>query len=215
MSDKISYQKIRQALRRATPPGWVAQKKMAPPYRQTLVDKGKYNPNQPKIAAVLILIFIKDNQLYFPLIHRNTYPGPHSNQIGFPGGKIEETDDNLQQTAVRETYEEIHALPDKIEVLGKLTQLFIPPSNFIVHPFIGLYNAPPLFVPDEHEVKNIIHVNLLNFLQNPPTTTHSVHTEMGQFQVPAFNIDNNQIVWGASAMILNEFLSLLQDTLEL
>src|SRR5690606_26308386 len=116
---KISFNHLRDKLDFNQIPGWTAQHEMSPPDRQTLVDRGSFNLKNPRVAAVLILIYEEEGILKFPVIHRNTYAGVHSNQIGFPGGKVEEMDLNLAHTAMRECHEEINADPDNIEILGE------------------------------------------------------------------------------------------------
>src|SRR5690606_15561515 len=156
-------------------------------------------------AAVLILIYEEEGILKFPVIHRNTYAGVHSNQIGFPGGKVEEMDLNLAHTAMRECHEEINADPDNIEILGELTELFIPPSNFLVYPFMGLYHNIPKFKPCDYEVKQILPITLENFLLDPQKSNLVLNHHGESYNVPAFNLSNNMKVWGATAMMLNEF----------
>lgn len=210
----LNYSLLREKLNFNEIPGWSAQKAMSPPYRQELVDNSSYSFQSPKIAAVLILIYQKSGKLYFPLIHRNTYPGVHSNQIGFPGGKIEK-DETLDKTAIRECYEEIYASTNNIEILGELTELFIPPSNFLVYPFIGLYNDIPNFKPCDKEVKSIIPLHLESFLKDPKKTTLNITLSKKTYPVPAFELPNDMKVWGATAMILNEFRTFVINSLNL
>ena len=211
----ITLQTLKSKLNFANIPGWGAQMQMSPPYRQALVDEGKFDLKNPRIAAVLILIYEENGILKFPVIHRNTYPGVHSNQVGFPGGKIESEDQNLAETAIRESQEEIKAIPDKIEILGELTELFIPPSNFLVYPFVGLYHDLPQFEPSDLEVKKIIPMNLIEFLQNSKKTELTVHSHGKDYQVPAFDLENGPKIWGATAMMLNEFHTFLTNSLDL
>uniref|UniRef100_UPI0039A58386 NUDIX hydrolase n=1 Tax=Ornithobacterium rhinotracheale TaxID=28251 RepID=UPI0039A58386 len=215
MDYQLNSYNIKKLFKQQCAPGWSAQKVMAPPYRQSLVDKAKYNPANPKLAAVLIIIYEEKGELYFPVIHRNTYPGVHSNQIGFPGGRVESADENLQATALRESLEEINANPNCIEIVGELSQLFIPPSNFMVHPFVGVYNGKPDFIPSEREVKAIIPLKLNEFIHSPNIIEHTVVVDNIAHQVPAFALPNNLICWGATAMMLNEFLVFLRNSLNL
>ncbi len=209
-----SLQNIARQLDFEATPGWQAQIEMAPPYRQSLVDSGRLDVS-PKIAAVLILLYEDNGRLKFPLILRNTYPGVHSNQIGFPGGKVEAQDKNLSETAIRETHEEIAASPSKIKILGELTQLFIPPSNFLVYPFVGIYKGNSNFKPNDKEVNKIIPVDLLEFQKSENKILHSVNVRNKETLVPAFRLPENQIVWGATAMMLNEFRVFSKESLNL
>ncbi|CAI9430208.1 Putative NUDIX hydrolase [Candidatus Ornithobacterium hominis] len=206
LQSKLNFQKI---------PGWKAQQVMAPPYRQNLVDEARFNTQKSKIAAVLIILCEINDEIYFPVIHRNTYPGIHSNQVGFPGGKVEKSDENLEQTAIRESFEEIGAKPEAIEIWGELTELFIPPSNFIVHPFVGSYKLNPNFIPCDKEVKDIIFLSLKEFILNPPLQNYTVNVKGKAHKVPGFNLNQNLNVWGATAMMLNEFLEFIRNSLNL
>lgn len=212
---EINFEKIKESLDFKQVPGWKAQYEMSPPDRQNLMDNAKFNLENPKIAAVLILIYKFNGVLKFPVILRNTYPGVHSNQIGFPGGKVEKNDENLEHTAMRESFEEINAAPEKIEVLGQLTELFIPPSNFLVYPFVGLYHGIPNFKPCDHEVKEIISIDLIKFLQNPQKTNLKLDYHGKPYEVPAFALENNMKIWGATAMMLNEFYRFTRNSLSL
>jgi len=212
---KISFNHLRDKLDFNQIPGWTAQHEMSPPDRQTLVDRGSFNLKNPRVAAVLILIYEEEGILKFPVIHRNTYAGVHSNQIGFPGGKVEEMDLNLAHTAMRECHEEINADPDNIEILGELTELFIPPSNFLVYPFMGLYHNIPKFKPCDYEVKQILPITLENFLLDPQKSNLVLNHHGESYNVPAFNLSNNMKVWGATAMMLNEFYRFTRNSLHL
>lgn len=212
---EINFQNIKDKLDFNQIPGWKAQYEMSPPDRQNLVDKATFNFKKPRIAAVLILIYQENKTLKFPVILRNTYPGIHSNQIGFPGGKLEDSDKDLAHTAMRESFEEINAQPENIEILGELTELFIPPSNFLVYPFIGLYHGIPQFKPCDYEVKQIIHIELLKFLSNPQKTNLTLNHQGKTYDVPAFALENEMNIWGATAMMLNEFYRFTRNSLSL
>lgn len=210
--EDLDLKKISSILNFEQIPGWEAQKVMSPPDRVKLIDKNKDIFKEAKIAAVLLLLYQEDNRLKLPVFLRQSYKGVHSNQIGFPGGKVEKKDLNLQATAIRESKEEIGATPENIEILGKLTQLYIPPSNFMVHPFVGIYNSKPDFTPCDFEVKEIITIDLIDFISNTQTTTISLSK---QRTAPAFELENGMKIWGATAMILNEFSVFVRKMLNL
>lgn len=193
-------------------PGPIAQNAMAPSFRQKLVEEMMSKTSIHKKAAVLILLYENENKIFFPVIHRNSYPGTHSDQIGLPGGKIEFTDKTIEDTAIRETKEEIKANASSIQIIGKLTDLFIPMSNFIVHPFVGYYREKANFSPSFDEVKKIIPLPLHHFLVNPPISNFHVNAK---YDVPCFQIEGSIPIWGATAMILNEFLVLIKNSLNL
>jgi 8-oxo-dGTP pyrophosphatase MutT (NUDIX family) len=138
----------------------------------------------------------------------------HSAQVGFPGGKYEAIDNNdLMQTAIRETEEEVGVPNAIVEVLKTMSPLYIPPSNFIVHPYIAIAESTPNFVKQEEEVEAIIEVRLVDFLDETNTLTTRVPTSFNvEVDVPAFKL-NEHIVWGATAMILGEIKDLLKQVL--
>ncbi|NBW27930.1 MAG: CoA pyrophosphatase [Flavobacteriaceae bacterium] len=186
-----------------------AHLKMVPAERILEVERKKNFSNKPRKAAVLMLIYPKTNKSHLALIVRNTYPGVHSAQIGFPGGKVELEDDSLTQTALRETHEEIGIHPEKIEVIKSFTEVYIPPSNFIVAPFLGISYSELEFVEQEEEVAGIIEFPLLDFLNEKTIVNKFMNTSYGKnIEVPTFKI-NDHYVWGATAMMMSELKEVL------
>lgn len=189
--------------------------KMSPPYRLELEAKMKTKSKSTRKAGVMALFYPNANdETHLVLILRKTYKGVHSAQVGFPGGKYEDADKNdLQETAIRETEEEIGVSRTQFEVIKTISPIYIPPSNFIVHPFIGISNDYLEFYKQDEEVESIIEVKLSEFLCESNTITAKVPTSFDvEVDVPAFNL-NNQIVWGATAMILGEIKDLLKQVL--
>ena len=127
---------------------------------------------KPKKAAVMMLFYPKDTQTHLVLIQRNTYPGVHSSQIAFPGGKVELEDETLSHTALRETHEEIGIVPNQIQVVRAFSEVYIPPSNFMVYPFLGLSQNELTFNPDPEEVAGIIELPLVHFLDENNVVKH-------------------------------------------
>jgi 8-oxo-dGTP pyrophosphatase MutT (NUDIX family) len=165
-----------------------------------------------KTAAVLMLLYPKSEKTHLVLIVRNTYKGVHSAQIAFPGGKQEPEDYNLEATAMRETFEEVGVSPDKIEILKPFTQVYIPPSNFMVHPFFGICKEDISFIPDPSEVAEIIELPLSVFLNDAIVVETQMSTSYSNsITIPAFKIENH-IVWGATAMMLSELKEVLIRT---
>ena len=191
--------------------GVEAQFKLAPEMRLAYDDK-KITANNPKIAAVLALFYPNNNNnTSLLLTKRASYNGPHSNQISFPGGKIEKSDNNLSQTALRETFEEVGVSQEKVEILREITNVYIPPSNFLVTPFIGITKTKPMFKVNS-EVAEIIEISFLDLLDdNNVGTIQITNSYMKETLVPSFNI-NGSVVWGATAMILSEIKELLKKT---
>lgn len=195
-------------------PAEASQFKMSPPFRKELVNMHREAMKTAKKAGVLALFYPdKMQQTKLVLILRKTYNGVHSAQIGFPGGKLEVKDDSLESAAIRETFEEIGVCIQDIEVLRKLTQVYIPPSNFYVQPFIGISRTTPRFIKQEEEVEDIIEVFLKHFMDDDILISKRVKTSYNiEVEVPAFEL-NGHVVWGATAMILNEIKDLLKQML--
>lgn len=195
-------------------PAEVSQFKMSPPFRLELLKQQNEAIKGAKKAGVLALFYPNSQQeTMLVLILRKTYKGVHSAQVGFPGGKIEKQDYSLEAAALRETYEEIGVPVHHVEVLRQLTEVYIPPSNFYVQPFIGISKTTPVFVKQEDEVEAIIEVPLLHFFDEQIVTTRKVSTSYKvDVEVPAFQL-NNHVVWGATAMILSEIKDLLKQLL--
>ncbi len=166
--------------------------------------------HKPQQAAVLALLYPDiERQVHMVFILRKSYNGHHSGQISFPGGKIEKKDKNLQQTALRETHEEIGVSPDKITIVKQLTPVFIPVSNYHVTPFLAVTLQTPVFIPDTHEVEQIIEVDFEQILNNPLTDIQKDY--FGKtYNLKSFDI-NGLKIWGATAMILAEVRQLFNE----
>ncbi|MBU2921306.1 CoA pyrophosphatase [Winogradskyella psychrotolerans] len=189
--------------------------KMSPPYRLELAEKMKKKSKAAKRAGVMALFYPNTNdETHLVLILRKTYKGVHSAQVGFPGGKYEDNDNNdLMETAIRETEEEIGVSRTHIDVLKTMSPIYIPPSNFMVHPYIGISKEYLIFTKQDEEVEEIIEVKLTDFLNDNSTITTTVPTSFDeQVDVPAFKF-NGHIVWGATAMMLGEIKDLLKQVL--
>lgn len=165
--------------------------------------------NHYKEASVLICLIFDKQTIYIPLIQRPKEKGPHSQQISLPGGSYDKIkDQKLLDTALRETYEEIGILLKHNQILGKLSSLYIPVSNFLVHPYVGFLKNLPTFYIDKNEVEELLLFPLEEFIK--PNNKKYQQVSLREFlpiriRVPAFCI-SNKIIWGATAMILNEFL---------
>jgi len=184
---------------------------MAPEQRVSDLKDIKSKKANAKKAGVMALFYPdKAQQTRILLILRNTYPGVHSNQIGFPGGKAEKTDASLLETALRETHEEVGVSKEEIAVKQALTPIYIPPSNFEVFPYLGLSYNTPNFVAQESEVEALIEVRLSDFLLDSNRIDQNLITSYSstKIAVPAFKL-NGYVVWGATAMMLNEIKELL------
>ncbi|MDQ6469315.1 CoA pyrophosphatase [Flavobacterium sp. LHD-80] len=188
--------------------------KMAPKERMQELKNLDISAKNPRIAAVMMLFYPKNGKTHLVLIVRNAYNGVHSSQIAFPGGKYEISDFDFKDTALRETNEEIGVLPEKIEVVKHFTPMYIPPSNFLVHPFMGIAREELSFFPDIREVAAIIELPLSVFLNDEIIIEATLSTSYAaNALVPAFSIQNH-IVWGATAMILSELRDVLKTVLD-
>lgn len=187
---------------------------MAPELRIEELKKQEERKKNPKKAGVMALFYPhSDYETRLLLIERNRYPGVHSGQIGFPGGQSEPGDRDILDTALRESCEEVGTVKENIEVIRPASELYIPPSNFEVSPFIALYHKERPFKRQVSEVEAIIEVPIADFLDDRKLITKKLSTSYArEIEVPAFHFQGH-IVWGATAMMLSEIRELLQKVL--
>jgi len=182
-----------------TLPGEQAQLEMAPQFR------GEFTlESDPTPAAVMILMFPSENTTGVVFIKRNTYDGPHSAQVSFPGGAWEPSDESMEQTALRETREEL-GITGEIHLLGSLTQLHIPVSNFVVTPIAGWLEQRPLYHPDPLEVQYVIESSLEELFDPANILSYQWEQHGRTIVAPYYRVGKEKI-WGATAMMLCEFL---------
>tara|TARA_R110002074_G_scaffold28550_2_gene82390 strand:+ start:3008 stop:3646 length:639 start_codon:yes stop_codon:yes gene_type:complete len=186
--------------------------KMVPPFRQELLKKQEKAIKKAKHAGVLALFYPdEDMETKFVLILRKAYKGVHSAQVAFPGGKLEAQDISLQDTALRETFEEVGVPIDAVKIVRNISQVYIPPSNFYVQPFIGVTQTTPKFIKQDDEVEALIEIDLEHFLDEQSLVSKKVKTSYSiEVEVPAFKL-NDFVVWGATAMMLSEIKDLLKQ----
>jgi 8-oxo-dGTP pyrophosphatase MutT (NUDIX family) len=159
-------------------------------------------------SAVLVLLYQEKNTIYFPLIQRAMYDGTHGGQMAFPGGKKEDTDENLIRTALRESQEEIGIKAIDVKIIGELSTIFIPPSNFWVKPILGYLDYIPDFFPDSREVQKVVPIKLMDLLNDELLKEKEISINGKAINTPGFEFENNW-VWGATALILSEFKEIL------
>lgn len=212
--DFQDFLNISPKLRKITLPGEESQLKLAPMLRLKELEKLNIDEKNPNHAAVLAVFYPGlQNETRFVLILRKTYRGVHSNQVGFPGGRVEPEDRDLMHTALRETEEEVGIPQHEVEVVRELSRLYIPPSNFWVYPFMGVMKKTPVLVPQEEEVESVLEIELKDFLEDSCLTTETLSTSYAkEIEVPAFRL-NGHVVWGATAMMLSEMKDILRQVL--
>lgn len=191
-------------------PGLEAQAKMSSRSRPVYPEI----PEDARPSAVLGLLYPVDNRLHLLLIKRVADGKAHSGQISFPGGKKEPTDATLVVTALREAQEEVGVMSDEVDVLGPLSTLYIPVSNFQVHPFMGFAKSRPVFTLSMREVDHVLEIPLDELIH--PDTKTVTDIEIPSFsmvlrKVNAYQTATSGIIWGATAMIIAELETILEE----
>lgn len=189
-------------------PAYSAQKLMEPPMRKTF----ELDSSKAKKAATILLLFY-EQEWKFILIQRSSHPlDKHKGQISFPGGSIE-VGESSDQAAVREAEEEIGLAANDVELIGKLSDLFIPVSNFIVSPYVAFAKIDKnKLVKQEAEVAEILSIKLADFMNDENIKKRSMKMSNGMTikDIPYYDL-NEKIVWGATAMMLSEFREVVKE----
>ncbi|SNR16409.1 NUDIX hydrolase [Tenacibaculum jejuense] len=191
--------------------GTTSQFKLVPEIRIKISEE-TIKKNNPRKAAVLCLFYPdSEGKTVFLLTKRASYKGTHSAQISFPGGKADEEDKTFADTALRELEEEVGVDRNSVQLIRQISDTYIPPSNFMVTPFIGYLNKKPNYVTNK-EVAEIIEVQLDDLLDDSKISSVELDTSyMKKIAVPCFLL-NEQVVWGATAMILSEIKDLIKES---
>ena len=189
-------------------PGLEAQFEMAHVKREK-VTENSFEAEEYRPSAVLILLYPNEQQqTSVLLIERMTYNGHHSGQIALPGGKVEPTDENLLATALREFFEETGSDLTPI-IIGQLTPIYIPVSKFMVQPFVSYVNQKPNFSASSNEVNALIELEIAQLLNPDIIKETTIEPTPGlKLKTPYFDIQG-KVLWGATAMMLNELKWLL------
>ncbi len=187
-------------------PGIESHLKMVAVERMEYLAKARANLNSIQ-SSVLVTLYPLDNGLGTILIKRTTDSTPHSGQIGFPGGKKEDFDLTSADTALREAWEEIGLLSHHVKILGALSPLYVLPSNFTINPVVGFIEQPGTLVPNPGEVEYVIKLPLQQLREHIAFLDMEVRGYQLR-KVPCFSM-NGHIIWGATAMILQELLDVL------
>jgi len=190
-------------------PGEIAHLEMFP--LRPLTSESLPKATDYRLSGVMALLYPHESSFRMILTERQTYDGKHSGQMSFPGGKLEPYETTSLQAALRETFEEIGIDPDTIEVVGQLSDVFIPVSNFLVHPFVGFLEKEPTYKLDVREVKNVITFEISELLKTENRIETIIELGNGATMkgVPAFFL-GERVVWGATALMLNEIRFILQ-----
>ncbi|GJM41669.1 MAG: coenzyme A pyrophosphatase [Ardenticatenaceae bacterium] len=184
-------------------------------YHMLPTDRNRQRPaemsGQPRVGGVLLLLYPYQQTTHLVLTRRCDDLNSHAGQISFPGGR-QEHGETAVQAALRETEEEIGVPTEKVTVLGELTSIYIPPSDFEVHPFVGWVNGGkrPSFVPEIREVAEILEVPLTHLLDPATRKVGPIPVRSATYTVPYYNVNGHK-VWGATAIMLSEFLGRLQS----
>jgi 8-oxo-dGTP pyrophosphatase MutT (NUDIX family) len=199
----FSPQQIQQALTLSDFDGVQAQHQMSPVFR--VGQRPANREGQPRLAAVMALVFpSKAGYQALALIRRTEHPGDvHGGQMSFPGGR-RESHESFEETARRETFEEIGLHPNSIQVLGELTQLYVPPSDFEIHPFVGYIDHHPTWQPDTHEVAEVVEMPLYYLFEAARKRSEIRNTNGLTYEIRYYDVNGHK-VWGATAIMLSEF----------
>ena len=182
---------------------------MAPITRREELNR-RFENSEPRLSAVLVLFYQVGDEPRIIFMKRPVDNSVHSGQIAFPGGGVEQEDNTLTQTALREANEEVNVNPADVKIIGSLSKLHIPPSNFDVYPVVGYALTRPDF-KGNHEVDKLVEVNVAELMDPKTKTTKTIHHRLGKLvEVPCYYIEG-EIIWGATAMMLGELLEILSD----
>ncbi|MGB1183850.1 MAG: NUDIX hydrolase [Schleiferiaceae bacterium] len=180
---------------------------MMPWYRKMTMP-GAERVAGAKQAAVLIHVFPSEGDLEVLYMRRPAYDGAHGGQVSFPGGKVESTDGSLLETALREAQEEVGLRAEDLEIVRALSPLYIPPSDFMVHPFVSFGKERPELVLDPTEVAHTFSIPLEALCSDELVGETTITIKTGKEQVPAY-LYQDEVIWGATAMMTAEFVALL------
>lgn len=171
---------------------------------EKILSKNKIN--EMKKAAVLVCFFKRKDEYYLPLIRRPMHEKNHPGQIALPGGAMEENE-TLENTALREAFEEVGIIPDNVEILGKMTPLPVPVSKYVITPFIGITNNEPKWNINRQEVDELIILKYTDLIDSNNGYYEDWNLNGNMLRVPIFKIMNKDI-WGATAAVLSELIDL-------
>ncbi len=191
-------------------PGDMAHKLMQPKLENGAPVQIRH-ATEPRKGGVLVVFYEEQGIVRFPLIQRPEYEGIHSGQIALPGGGMEAEDSDLVQTALREAEEEIGVVRSQVSIIGTLTEFFVAASNYNILPVIGYCHEKPRFIPDSREVSEIIHPRAIDLLDENKKGVKDITVRNGfRLSSPYYDLEN-KVVWGATAMMLSELVTILKE----
>jgi len=190
-------------------PGFTAQQRMLPESRKGDPVEAASDARQ---SGVLILLYPKGRQVHLVLIERTNDGGAHSGQIALPGGKKETFDNSIYETALREAREEVSLDSASVEIIGRLSPLYIRVSNFEVHPVVAIATGRPELEGSAFEVARILEPALSEIFEAQSEAKVYSNTNPQLFwKAPVYMLQEDIIVWGATAMILSELEVILKE----
>ncbi len=190
-------------------PGINAHSIVAPKLGKNLYRNMIATPNAKK-SAVLLPLIVEDEQLKILFTERSRELKSHSGQISFPGGRVD-TGETYLQTALRETEEEIGIHANGVSIIGELSELFVSPSNSLIKPYIGFIESIDNINPSADEVESILKIPFDYFLEDSNIKSDYWDLFGGKVLVPYWEIGANAPLWGATAMILAEFVNIYKN----
>lgn len=206
---KDFVEELRKALEKPLP-GMEAHLRLAPLIKRKAEDFLVPAADSRK-GGVLILLFEDDEGcIRFPLIERSIYEGVHSGQISLPGGRVEDGESYIE-TALRETEEEVGFPVPSMQVVGLLSKIYVMASNFLVQPVLAYTTENPVFTPEPHEVEKVIEARLADLVDLKRIRQKEISTVVGNIVSPYFDLEEN-VVWGATAMILSEMIEIINQS---
>jgi len=214
MQELIQF--LKQRLPEELPHSDIHKEGLDPKVLNLLIEEEKnaqaqFKEKPPRICAVMMAIYPHENKLYLPMMLRPQKSRAHPGQISFPGGKREDQDQDLIETAIREMEEEVGVLVPRTNVLGDLTPIYIPPSNSLVTPIIGFLEEKPSYIPAPDEVERVLDVSMED-LANPTNKRAKkvILTNGEYFEMPAFAV-NEVFIWGGTARMIMELNKLMEE----
>lgn len=188
--------------------GVKAHQKMLPPGRRLKTHENERS--QVKPSGVLLLLFPENGNIYLCMIKRPSTMTHHPGQISFPGGKVEKEDLSAEMAALREAHEEVGIDPAYVKIVGKLSELYVEVSRFLIYPFIAWTDKRPDFIVNKSEVDELILLPINDLVANETIMETDMETITGRLRVKYYPF-NSQIIWGATAMILSELIEILKN----